>query len=63
MLGGLWKVTDTPASKLMGDFYRSLVRTNSRAESLQRAQTAMIDAKDYAHPFYWACFALYGTPW
>lgn len=63
VLGGLWKVTDAPASKLMGDFYRTLVRGRSRTESIQRAQVAMIEAKDYAHPFYWACFALYGNPW
>lgn len=63
VLGGLWKVTDAPASKLMGDFYRTLVRGKSRTESLQRAQVAMIEAKEYAHPFYWACFALYGNPW
>lgn len=63
VLGGLWKVTDAPASKLMGDFYRTLVRGKSRTESIRRAQMAMIDAKDYAHPFYWACFALYGSPW
>lgn len=63
VLGGLWKVTDAPASKLMGDFYRTLVRGKSRTESIQRAQIAMIEAKEYAHPFYWACFALYGNPW
>ncbi len=62
VLGGLWKVTDAPASKLMGDFYRTLVRGRSRTESIQRAQIAMIEAKEYAHPFYWACFALYGNP-
>lgn len=63
VLGGLWKVTDAPATKLMGDFYRTLVRGKSRTESIQLAQIAMINAKDYAHPFYWACFALYGNPW
>lgn len=63
VLGGLWKVTDAPATKLMGDFYRTLVRGKSRTESIQRAQIAMIEAKEFAHPFYWACFALYGNPW
>lgn len=63
VLGGLWKVSDASASKLMGDFYRSLSRSQTRTGSLKSAQTKMIENKDYAHPFYWACFALYGNPW
>lgn len=63
VMGGLWKVSDAASSKLMEDFYRTLVHNRSRANSLQHAQTALIDGKDYAHPFYWACFALYGNPW
>ena len=63
VFGGLWKVSDASASQLMGDFYRSLVRGKTRTNSVQRAQVAMIEAKEYAHPFYWACFALYGNPW
>lgn len=63
VLGGLWKVSDASASKLMGDFYRSLSRSQTRTGSLRSAQTKMIENKDYAHPFYWACFALYGNPW
>ena len=63
VLGGIWKVPDASTTKLMGDFYRSLAKGNTRAESLRRAQAAMIDAREYAHPFYWACFALYGNPW
>jgi len=47
----------------MGDFYRTLSRGKTRTGALQRAQTEAIAGKDYAHPFYWACFALYGNPW
>lgn len=63
VLGGLWKVSDASATELMGDFYRSLAKGKPRTESLQRAQVEMINAKEHAHPFYWACFALYGNPW
>lgn len=63
VMGGLWKVSDAASLKLMEDFYRALVRRRSRANSLQYAQTQMIEGKDYAHPFYWAGFALYGNPW
>jgi tetratricopeptide (TPR) repeat protein len=63
VLGGIWKVSDTSASKLMGDFYRTICRGKTRTGSLQSAQVKMIEEKTYAHPFYWACFALYGNPW
>ncbi len=63
VLGGLWKVADASTSNLMGDFYRTLVRGKSRTGALQAAQVKMITEKTYAHPFYWACFALYGAPW
>jgi len=63
VLGGLWKVSDASASKLMGDFYRTLCRGKTRTNSLRSAQIEMIEGKEFAHPFYWACFALYGNPW
>lgn len=63
ILGGLWKVSDKSASNIMGGFYRGLTGGKSRIESLRSAQLAAIDGKQYAHPFYWACFALYGCPW
>lgn len=62
VLGGLWKVSDAAAATLMADFYRNLSKGQSRTEALQRAQLNMIQSKKYAHPFYWACFALYGNP-
>ena len=62
VLGGLWKVSDEAASVVMGEFYRDLSRGKPRAEALQRALLSVIESKRYAHPFYWACFALYGNP-
>jgi tetratricopeptide (TPR) repeat protein len=62
VMGGLWKVSDESASKLMETFYKGLSRGKSRAEALQSAQRTMIESKQFAHPFYWACFALYGNP-
>lgn len=62
-LGGLWKVSDEAAAELMGNFYRGLSRGQSRTEALQRAQILMIESNTrLAHPFFWACFALYGNP-
>ncbi|MCL5104478.1 MAG: CHAT domain-containing protein [Armatimonadetes bacterium] len=64
VLGGLWNVSDEAASSLMGDFYRTLNKQDSRAGALRRAQLNMIESESgqFAHPFYWACFALYGNP-
>ena len=62
VLGGLWKVSDDAASAVMAGFYRGLSRGQSRTEALQRAQVGMIESKKHAHPFYWACFALFGNP-
>lgn len=62
VLGGLWKVSDEAAAMLMAEFYRNLNRGRSRGEALQIAQLSVIESKQFAHPFYWACFALYGNP-
>lgn len=62
VLGALWKVSDEAASQVFGEFYRNLARGKSRAESLRLAQQSVIESKRFAHPFYWACFALYGNP-
>ncbi len=62
VLGGLWKVSDDAASRIMSVFYQGLSRGKSRAEALQSAQRSMVESRQFAHPFYWACFALYGNP-
>ncbi|MHB9035675.1 MAG: CHAT domain-containing protein [Armatimonadota bacterium] len=63
VLGGLWKVSDEAASSVMGDFYRSLSKDKPKIDALRDAQLAAIEHNQFAHPFYWACFALYGNPW
>ncbi|MDH7600512.1 MAG: CHAT domain-containing protein [Armatimonadota bacterium] len=62
VIGGAWKVSDEAASEAMGRFYRQLSAGKSRAESLRMAMLGMIESNRYAHPFYWACFVLYGNP-
>lgn len=63
-VGGLWKVSDRASSSLMSEFYRILAKDGRKAESLRRAQQSMIKSPngEFAHPFYWASFALYGDP-
>jgi tetratricopeptide (TPR) repeat protein len=62
VLGSMWKVSDDAAPKVFAEFYKNLSKGKSRAESLRLAQQSMIESKRFAHPFYWACFALYGNP-
>ncbi len=63
VLGSLWKVSDEAAGELMRAFYRNLSQGVSRSESIRRAQTSVIQSSSkFAHPFYWACMALYGNP-
>ncbi|MEN6519656.1 MAG: CHAT domain-containing tetratricopeptide repeat protein [Armatimonadota bacterium] len=64
VIGGLWKVSDDASVNLMGNFYQNLSSSGKKGNSLQRAQKSMIESRDgkYAHPFYWASFALYGDP-
>jgi len=64
VIGGLWKVTNAASVELVQRFYRELAQTGRRAEALQRAQKSMVESKnkDFANPFCWAGFALYGDP-
>ncbi len=62
VLGAFWKVSDDAASEIFAEFYKNLSKGKSRSESLRLAQLFVIESKRFAHPFYWACFALYGNP-
>lgn len=63
-IGGMWKVSDAASANLMAEFYQRLARTGKKAESLRQAQKSMIESRtgEYAHPFFWGGFALYGDP-
>ena len=63
VMGGLWRIRDDSAVGLMTDFYRQLTLGSTKADALRYAQLKMIESGTLAHPFYWACFALYGNPW
>lgn len=61
IVGGLWKVSDAASAELMGTFYKEICNT-TKAEALRKAQIQAIESRKFTHPFYWACFALYGNP-
>lgn len=63
-----WKVDHLATSSLILRFFKELkpsrntgqpIRIN-RAESLCKAQLALLKSKDFSHPYYWSPFVLYG---
>jgi CHAT domain-containing protein len=59
----LWSVADKSTAELMTDFYRRFLSSDKPAaasSSMRDAQLAMISAKKYSAPFYWAPFVLVG---
>ncbi len=60
-----WKVESRGTAELMIEFYRRYSKRNgdagiSKTESLRSASLKMLKNREYAHPFYWAGFALIG---
>ncbi len=61
-IAGLWSLADEPAVKFTQTFYQSLGKPNvSRAEALRRAQLALLQDPQFAHPRYWAPYVLVGN--
>lgn len=62
VLTTLWSVNDRFAAELMGAFYPRLAAGASAGDALRQAKLALIEGREYAHPVYWAAFALSGDP-
>ncbi len=60
VLATLWKIDDTSTRELMRTFYGGLAQARPKAEALQQAQVALLQAPSTAHPFHWAAFVLFG---
>jgi CHAT domain-containing protein len=61
-LASLWYIEDAATAQLASLFYKNLTRLGlTKAEALQKAQLALIDRKQYAHPAYWAPYILIGN--
>ncbi len=61
-IASLWSVSDSGTQVLMAAFYRELQKDNvSATEALNRAQIALINSKEYRHPFYWSAFFVTGN--
>lgn len=59
VIGSLWQVEDQATTLLMLGFYKRLLELGA-AEALRQAMLDMRMDHRFAHPFYWAAFALYG---
>jgi len=62
-----WAVESLSAQQLVARTFahQAANRGASRAESLRHAQLYLVDGRAggaYAHPFFWAPYALYGDP-
>ncbi|MCC5637844.1 CHAT domain-containing protein [Nostoc sp. CHAB 5844] len=68
-LASLWPVDDESTAYLIAEFYDKLRNSGmSKAQALQAAQVALINAKQtpeiddrYDHPYYWSAFILIGN--
>ena len=57
----LWKVDDRTTSEVMKRFYEGMLARGQRpAAALRDAQVAMLKAKGWEAPYYWAAFTLQG---
>ena len=56
----LWQVDDRATKDVIVDFYRRLVKGETRSAALNESQAALRKG-EYAHPYYWAGITLYGA--
>lgn len=60
-LTSLWQVDDAATKEMMVKFYEALTAGESRRAALAIAQESHRTNQEYAHPYYWSAFTLYGA--
>ena len=61
-VGTLWRVFDEPTQKVFESFYKNYYTQGmTKAQSLQKAQLALLKIKKYSNPVYWGGFILTGN--
>ena len=61
VVASLWSVDDIGTLKMMESFYTHLIKENiSPLAALQKAKRDMIESREFASPYFWAAFNLYG---
>ncbi len=63
VIGADWAVEDSASGAIMIGMYRQLLkrRTRSKAHALQSAQQVLLEFNNFAHPYYWAGFKIFGN--
>jgi CHAT domain-containing protein len=56
-----WSVSDEATALLMESFYQHYLAHDNKAIALQRAMKTVRNLPEYAHPRYWAAFAVVGA--
>jgi CHAT domain-containing protein len=57
----LWSVHDVGTKELMVRFYRKLLQEKlAKDGALRSAKREMLASPEYASPYYWAAFVMYG---
>jgi CHAT domain-containing protein len=59
VLGSLWPVNDTATQQFMELFYGGLAQ-HGKSQAFTEAQRALLQSKQFAHPYFWAPFILTG---
>ena len=61
-LASLWYVSDEATAELIATFYKELKSSKAgKAESLRRAQLALLASDRFRHPSFWAPYLLIGN--
>lgn len=60
VIASLWSVNDVSTKETMQIFYKELAAGQTKAESLRRAQLAVMRDPRFAHPYFWAPFVVMG---
>lgn len=60
VVASLWSVNDVSTKETMNVFYKEIAAGQTKAESLRRAQLAVMRDPRFAHPYYWAPFIMLG---
>ncbi len=59
VIGSLWKVSDASTTELFLSFYSQFLERGA-GDALRAAQLQLMHRPEFAHPYYWAAFVLYG---
>ncbi|GAB4302754.1 MAG: hypothetical protein Fur0025_43720 [Oscillatoriaceae cyanobacterium] len=61
-VASLWSVSDEATAELMSRFYHELTHSQvTKAEALRRAQEAVLQNPNFAHPYFWSAFVMVGN--